>query len=76
MVQTIQRRVTSRNATHDNGNINNFWKDSRWFCREYRKTFCYFLRPEIRKWLFGNYVCALESKYLTVGFIKEVALSA
>jgi len=21
MVQTIQRRVTSRNATHDNGNI-------------------------------------------------------
>jgi len=54
MVQTIQRRVTSRNATHDNGNINNFWKGSRWFCREYLKTFCYFLQPELRKWLFGK----------------------
>jgi len=31
-VQTIQRTVPSRNATQDNGNINNFWKSSRWFC--------------------------------------------
>jgi len=31
-VQTIQRTVPSRNATQDNGNINNFWKGSRWFC--------------------------------------------
>ena len=28
-VQTIQRAVHSRNATQDNGNINNFWKGSR-----------------------------------------------
>jgi len=30
-VQTIQRRVPSRNVTQDNGNINKFWKGSRWF---------------------------------------------
>jgi len=31
-VQTIQRTVSSRNVTQDNGNINNFWKDCCWFC--------------------------------------------
>jgi len=31
-VQTIQRAVTSRNVTQINGNINKFWKGSRWFC--------------------------------------------
>ena len=30
----IQRTVTSRNVTQDNGNMNNFWKGSRWFCRQ------------------------------------------
>jgi len=53
-VQTIQRTVTCKNVTEDNGNINNFWKASRWFCRQCLKTFCYFLRPESRKWLFGK----------------------
>jgi len=33
-IQTIQRTVTSRNVTQDNGNINNFWKGSRWFYRQ------------------------------------------
>jgi len=33
-VQMIQRIVTSRNVTQDNGNTNNFWKGSRWFCRQ------------------------------------------
>jgi len=31
-VQTIQRTVTNRNKTQDNGNINKFWKGSCWFC--------------------------------------------
>ena len=52
-VQTIQRTVTSRNVTQDNGK-NNFWKGSRWFFRQCLRTFCYFLRPESRKWLFGK----------------------
>jgi len=33
-IQTIQRTVTSRNVTQDNGNINNFWKGNRCFCRQ------------------------------------------
>jgi len=33
-IQTIQRTVASRNVTQDNGNINNFWKGNRWFCRQ------------------------------------------
>jgi len=32
-VQTTQRTVTSRNLTHDNGNVNSFCKGSCWFCR-------------------------------------------
>jgi len=28
-VQTFQRAVASRNVTHDNGETNKFWKDSR-----------------------------------------------
>jgi len=31
-VQTIQRTVTSRNATQDNCNIYKVWKGSCWFC--------------------------------------------
>jgi len=54
-IQTIQRTVTSRNLTQDNDNtVNNFWKGSRWYCRQCLRTFCYFLRPESRKWLFGR----------------------
>ena len=30
-VQTIQRTAI-RDVTQHNGNINNFWKGSRWFC--------------------------------------------
>jgi len=55
-VQTIQRTVTSRNpgrnVTQDNGNINKFWKGSRWFCC--LVTFHYFLRSDTRKRLFGK----------------------
>jgi len=51
-IQMIQRTVANRNVTQDNGNINNFWKGSRWFCRQRLRTFCYFLRPKSRKWLF------------------------
>jgi len=53
-IQTIQRTVTSRNVTQDNGNINNFWKGNRWFCHQCLRIFCYFLGPESRKWLFGK----------------------
>jgi len=53
-VQTIQRIVSSRNVTQDSGNINNFWKGSRCFFRQRLRTFCYFLRPDSRKWLFGK----------------------
>jgi len=45
---------TSKNVIQDNGNINNFWKGSRWFCHQCLGTFCCFLRPELRKWLFGK----------------------
>jgi len=45
-IQTIQRTVTSRNETQDIGNINNFWKGIRWFCRQWLRTFCHFLQPE------------------------------
>jgi len=51
--QTIQRTVTSRNVIQDNANINNFWKGSRWFCRQCLRTYYYFLRPSV-KWLFGK----------------------
>jgi len=53
-VETIQRTVTSRNVTQNNSNINNFWKDSCWFCRQCLRIFCYFLRTESRKWMFGK----------------------
>ena len=51
-VQMIQRTVTSRNVTQDNGNMNNVWKGNGWFSRQ--GGFYYFLRPESRKWLLGN----------------------
>jgi len=38
-IQTIQRTATSRNVTQDNGNINNFWKSNRWFCRQCLRPF-------------------------------------
>jgi len=57
-IQTIQRTVNSRNVTQDNGNANNVWKGSRWFCRQCLRTVCYFLRPESRKWFFWKtYLC-------------------
>ena len=67
-VQTIQRIVTSRKVTQNNGNINNFWKGSRWFCRQCLRTFCYFLWPESRKWLFGKpqYICVWAFKHRPV----------
>ena len=54
-VQTNHRfRVTSRNVTQDNGNIKKLWKGSCSFCRQCPRTFCYFSRPESRKWQFGK----------------------
>jgi len=38
-VQTIQRTVTSENVAQGIGNINNFWKGSRWFCLQCPRTF-------------------------------------
>jgi len=54
-VQTIQRTVTSRNVTQDNGNINKSGKGGRWFAvtRQCLRTY-YFLRTESRKWMFGK----------------------
>jgi len=46
-VQTIQRTVTSRNATQHNSNINIFWKGSPWFCRQCLRTFLLFLKTGI-----------------------------
>jgi len=45
-VQRIQRTVASENITQDNDNTNKLWKGSRWLCRQYLTTFCYFLLPE------------------------------
>jgi len=57
-VQTIKRTVTGIKESQDKGDINNFWKGSRWFYRQYLRTFCHFLRPESRKWFFGKlYLC-------------------
>jgi len=53
-VQTVKRTVTGRKESQDNGKINDFWKGSRWFYRQCLWTFCYFLWPESRKWLFGK----------------------
>jgi len=53
-VQTIQRTVSSRNVTQDNNIMKKFWKGSRWFRRQSLRTFCYFLRTESRKRLFGK----------------------
>ena len=36
--QTVQRTVSSENVAHDNADINNFWKGSRWFYRQCRRT--------------------------------------
>jgi len=33
---------------------NNFWKNSRWFCFQCLRTFCYFSRQKQKKWLFGK----------------------
>jgi len=52
--QVQMRTVTGRKASQDTGNINNIWKGSRWFYRQCLGTFCYFLWPESRKWLFGK----------------------
>jgi len=53
-LQKIQRTVTSKKVTQDNGKTNKFWKESRWFCRQCLRTFCYVLRSDLRKWLFGK----------------------
>jgi len=53
-VQTIQRTVSSRNVIQDNDIMKKFWKGRRWFRRQCLRTFCYFLRTESRKWLFGK----------------------
>jgi len=53
-VQTIKQTVTGIKESQDNGNINNFWKGGGWFYRQCLRTFCHFLRPESRKWLFGK----------------------
>jgi len=38
-VQTIKRRVTSRNESQDKGNINKFWKGSGGFFRQCLRPF-------------------------------------
>jgi len=55
-IQTIQRTVTSRNVTQDNGNINNFWKGNRCFCRQCLRNedLVLFLTTRIKKCLFGK----------------------
>jgi len=55
-VQKIQWTVPSRNATQDNGNINNFWKGSRWFCLQCLRTFCCFLRQNQENGCLENYI--------------------
>jgi len=55
-VQTMQRTVPSRNATQGNGNINNFWKGSRWFCLQCLRTFCHFLRQNQENGCLEDYI--------------------
>jgi len=50
------REVTSKNVTQHNGNINNFWKGSHWFCLQCLKTFCYFLRQNQENGCLKNYI--------------------
>jgi len=52
-----------------------FWKGIWWFCHQCLRTFCYFLPPNLRKWLFGNFV----SKHLNTDqsqLTKDFALVA
>ena len=80
-VQSIQRTVPSRNVTQHNGNINNFWKGSRWFCRQYLRSFCYFLRPEwglkplvilfyAVEFVYNGFVCNVNSP-ITLHFVRS-----
>jgi len=57
-VQKIKRTLTGKKESQDNSNINNFWKGNGWFYPQCLRTLCYFLRSELRKWLFGKlYLC-------------------
>ena len=47
------RTVTSENVAQGNGNINIFWKDSRWFFRQCLRIFFIFY-DQSKKWLFGK----------------------
>ena len=55
--QTIQRTVTGIKESQDNGNINNFWKGSRWFCLQCLRTLCYFVRQNQENAFLENYIC-------------------
>jgi len=50
----FKEQFTNRNVTQDSGNIDYFWKGSRWFLSQSLRTFCYFIRTESRKCLFGK----------------------
>jgi len=65
-VQTIQRTVTSRNATQDNGNINNFCEGNRWFYLQYLRTFCYFSQQNQDIGCLVKYIRVQEFKYRPV----------
>jgi len=51
------RTVTSESVAQGNGNINIFWKGSRWFFRQCLRIFFIFY-DQSKKWLFGKlYLC-------------------
>jgi len=56
----------SRNATQDNGNINNFWKGRRWFCLQCLRTICYFLRQNHENGCLENYIGVRALKHRPV----------
>jgi len=57
---------TSRNVTQDNGNINNFWKGSRWFCRQCPGSFCFLYDQNQENGCLENYICVRAFKHQPV----------
>jgi len=60
--QTIQRTVASRNVIQNNGNIDKFWKGSRWFCR----SFVIFYDHDQENSCLENCICVRAFKHRSV----------
>jgi len=65
-VQTTKRTFTGRKEAQDNGNMNNFWKGSRWIYGQCLRTFCYFYDQNQENGSLENYICVRAFKHRPV----------